>query len=107
MVRNPEVITPSEKYAFSCRASSADMLLYDLLEEQLFLKDAKGVICLIDRIELGQGAGSELSAKTHLLCESLDTKKHVLGVDVKAITLYRLSVSQVNGVWRSMVILDV
>jgi SHS2 domain-containing protein len=83
-----------------------DMLLFQLLQELIFHKDAEKLLLRIDKIEVRrQSEGYELTAEAS--GEELDPMRHDLVVDVKAVTLHRFRVDRTPGGWEAEVILDI
>jgi SHS2 domain-containing protein len=87
-------------------AAEPDLLLHDLLEELVYLKDTKGLLLLLSSCRVEQREGRwRLDAVA--VGEEIDPERHRLGVDVKAITWHRFEVRQADGNWRATVVLDV
>jgi len=85
---------------------AADMLLYGLLQELVYYKDAEQLLLRVKEVQLTASAdGYSLTAKTR--GEKLDPDRHALAADVKAVTLHRFSVTETDKGWRAFVILDI
>ncbi|MBI4163297.1 MAG: archease, partial [Candidatus Aenigmarchaeota archaeon] len=69
---------------------SVEMLLFDFLQELIFLKDAKLLLFSKIKVSVSEGKVNKLNAV--LEGERIDPKKHELKVDVKAVTLHRFEV---------------
>ena len=81
-------------------------LLFDLLQEVIFRKDAEGLFLrFADGVVAERGGRWVLDAT--LAGESLDRGRHRPGTDVKAVTLHRFEVVEHKGRWRASVVLDV
>ena len=82
------------------------MLLYALLQELVYFKDADQLLLRINEVRLTRSAeGYSLSAAAQ--GEKLDPKRHALSADVKAVTLHRFEVTETADGWRAFVILDI
>lgn len=87
-------------------ADVLDILLYRFLEKMVFYKDAENLLLKPLRIEINHAKNAYvLSAVWE--GEKIDPEKHSLYLDIKAVTLHQLKVEERQGVWKSMVVLDV
>ncbi len=83
-----------------------DMLLFQLLQELIFLKDAERLLLRVRDLEIRRtGGGYALDAEAR--GEEIDPARHDLVVDVKAVTLHRFRVEQTPRGWEAFVILDI
>lgn len=78
-------------------------LLFNFLQELIFLKDAEHL--LFGKISIEEV--SETKCAAVLWGEKLNAQRHELLVDVKAVTMHMFSVARTNEGWRATVILDV
>ena len=106
MVTALETVLEAEEIEVRLENRCLDLLLFDLLNEILFYKDSR---LLILRLKL---AKISLSEDTYILDavlsgERIDSARHPLSVDVKAVTLHRFHVEETAEGWRSQVILDI
>lgn len=87
-------------------AESMEMLLFELLQELIFLKDAEQLLLRISDVEI-----SEQENAFVLSCEAkgeeADAARHSLLVDVKAVTLHRFELVRKSNGWETTVVLDV
>ena len=89
-----------------CESDTLPMLLYRLLEEVIFYKDAESLLLRVSKITITpKGAGFTLDAV--MFGETIDPEKHSLDVDIKAVTLYRLRVEETKKGWEATVVLDI
>jgi len=106
MVGDPSALEPRQTRRVSLRAENLEMLLYELLEAVLRLKDTDGLFVRVGGIAISHdAAGWSLDAV--LKGEALDTLRHRAGTDVKAVTMYGFSVRREATGWISEVVLDV
>ena len=106
MVENPDAVSAARTIDIGFEADSLEMLLYRLLEELVFLKDARRLLLRIVEIHIAEEGGA-FSLKADACGEEIDPEKHHMIVDVKAVTLHRFRVEERNGVWTATVVVDV
>lgn len=106
MVDEPERIERTKRVSVKLENTDRDMLLYDFLNELVYLKDAKKLLMRVEKIDIREGAGG-LSLVAELSGEELDPLKHPLGADVKAVTLHMFSLERVDGGWKATAVLDI
>jgi SHS2 domain-containing protein len=106
MVEDLTAVLPKEKVEIKLDDSEVEMLLFDFLNELIFYKDARKLILVPSLIAINQNStGCFLQAT--LQGEEIDTARHRMNTDVKAVTMLRFSVEQVQEGWRATVVLDV
>jgi SHS2 domain-containing protein len=82
------------------------MLLFDLLQELIFLKDAERLLLRMRQLEIEE-KDEELFLHGIAEGEPLDAERHHQRADVKAVTLHDFSVEQTEGGWKARVLLDI
>lgn len=106
MVEDLESIQPGRCQTVSVESDSEEMLLFEALQELVFLKDAHQLLLRLRNAMVNQKGGLwhfEASA-----CgEEIDTLRHDLNADVKAVTMHRFRVERTSDGWRATVILDI
>lgn len=107
MLNNPESLQPRQRYPLAVEADSIELALLKMLEEMIFHKDADGVFLEMTGIEVTDDVGGGWSVRGTLEGEPIDAGRHELGHDVKAVTMHRLRVEQVDDGWEAAVVLDV
>ena len=106
MVEEIGTVAPRERRAFSLAADSLDLLLFELLQELVYRKDAERLLLRVRDLRIEEsGSGYRLHADAY--GETIDRGKHPLLADVKAVTLHCLVVERTPGGWRAVVVLDV
>jgi SHS2 domain-containing protein len=90
------------------RLDSADPagVVFDLLQEVIFRKDAEGLFLRLADAEVSE-RDRRITLTGTLLGEAFDRRRHWAGTDVKAVTLHRFEVLERDGLWRATVVLDV
>ena len=106
MIANPDSIGAVESRKFELKDSQLDLLLFQLLQELIFYKDAENLLLRVRALQLLAVPG-EFAAVAEAQGERIDPAKHDLLVDVKAVTLHRLKVEAIFRGWRATVVLDV
>ena len=83
-----------------------DMLLFDLLQELVYYKDAEQLLLRVKEIAITERDGTYL---LHACAagEKLDPERHEQRVDVKAVTLHQFRLQKTDGIWKALVILDI
>ncbi len=106
MVENLDAIEPQSRQQIHIAYETQENLLFNFLQEIIFYKDAEELLLLPENLFIKHHDNRyELFAKMY--GEKLDRKKHHLNVDVKAVTMHLFGVSQMEGGWESMVVLDI
>jgi SHS2 domain-containing protein len=106
MVEDLSTIADREHRTLTVEADALDMLLFELLQEQIFYKDAERLLLRVPKVQIRhQEDHFMLSAEAY--GEELNPDRHELVVDVKAVTLHRFEVKQTSQGWKATVILDI
>ena len=87
-------------------ADSLEMLLFKFLEEIIYFKDAETLFFSSLKIRLSTNK-KKYYLSGQLEGEKIDSKKHELLVDVKAVTFHRFEVKFGQNHWSARVVLDV
>jgi SHS2 domain-containing protein len=106
MVEEIGTVAPREHREISIAADALDLLLFELLQELVYHKDADRLLLRVRDLQIEEtGSGYRLHANAS--GETIDPGKHPLLADVKAVTLHLLSVEKTPSCWRAVVVLDV
>ena len=105
MLENLESIRPVVTRSIILEQGERDLLLYLFLQELVFYKDSEFLLLKPVSVAIDEGAGCQLHCTA--AGERIDRDRHLFSVDVKAVTMHRLSVDHSGGEWRSLVVLDV
>ncbi|RJQ72383.1 MAG: archease [Desulfobacteraceae bacterium] len=106
MVEDLEAISEHLTRTFAVQAESMEMLLFDILQEIIYYKDADQLLLRLKNISIQEQNGS-FAAAVEARGEKLDPTKHALNADVKAVTLHRFCVQQTAHGWEATVVLDI
>lgn len=105
MVEDPATIRPHETVSLQLEEPDLDLLLFSLLSELVYLKDARHLLLRPASLTIS-GLGPYTLAAT-LAGEVIDPGRHTLLTDVKAITLHSFAVERSAEGWQATVVLDV
>ncbi|MBI2135249.1 archease [Candidatus Woesearchaeota archaeon] len=99
-------ISEKEKKTIKLSAKNAEDLLFDFLSEILFLKDTYSMIFKSSKIKIVK-KNSNYSLHAELSGEKINTEKHELRNDIKAITLHMFKVEKTKAGYKALVVVDV
>jgi SHS2 domain-containing protein len=106
MIDNLDAIEPRETRQIELSNDKIDMLLFDLLQELVYLKDAERLLLRVRDAQIDKKEGKYF-LKAEAAGEPLDATRHHQRADVKAVTLHDFSVEKEDGGWRASVLLDI
>jgi SHS2 domain-containing protein len=106
MIDNLESIQPREARRIELFNGEIEMLLFDFLQELIFLKDAQRLLVRLPDMQISE------KNETHFLKatakgEPIDAQRHHQRADVKAVTLHNFSVERTGSGWKARVLLDI
>lgn len=106
MVADISTIAEKECRIVRVESDAVDMLLFSLLQEIIFYKDAERLLLRMTKVLIRKETdGFVLEAEAR--GEEIDPAKHDLLVDVKAVTLHHYRVAGTPRGWEATVVLDV
>lgn len=89
-------------------AESPDVLLFSFLEELVFLKDAERLLFNQIKCNVRKVNSEKWTVNSELSGEKINSEKHKLGVDVKAVTKHLFEMEKrPDKTFRCLVILDI
>ena len=106
MIDNIEAIQPRQTRQIELSNDKLDMLLFGLLQELIFLKDAERLLLRMREVQITEKDENHF-VKATAEGETLDVERHHQRADVKAVTLHDFSVEQTEGGWKAKVLLDI
>ena len=106
MIENIEAIQARETRQIELSNDKLDMLLFDLLQELIFLKDAERLLLRMREVQIAE-EHENYFLKATAEGEPLDTERHHQRADVKAVTLHDFSVQRTKKGWKTRVLLDI
>ena len=106
MIDNIEAIQSRQTRHIELSNDKLDMLLFDFLQELIFLKDAERLLLRIQKVHIDKRDDIYLLKATGE-GEPLDPERHQQRADVKAVTLHDFFVEQTDSGWKARVLLDI
>ena len=106
MVDDLSTIKNKEELQLDLSHEALDLLLFDFLNELIYLKDLRQLLLRAKDLEISK-AGGHFSLHAKLYGEQLDPARHPLNADVKAVTLHRFQVKKTDDGWEATVVLDI
>lgn len=106
MVDDLDSIADRKRQMIEVSSDEIDMLLFEMLQELIFFKDADTLLLRIPAVAI-EKKSDHLILTGEAYGEKIDPSKHELIVDVKAVTLHRFAVTQIEEGWIASVILDI
>jgi len=106
MAENLGAIEDQQRRPIRLEEESADLLLFRLLEELVYFKDAEGLLLRVPAVRIRRRDGAFV-LEAEARGETLDPLRHRLQADVKAVTLHLLRVERTARGWEAFVVLDV
>ena len=108
MVENLDDIDRKKRKSIPCEADSREMLLFHLLDELVYYKDAEQLLLRVSEVNIKKSKNGKLWRLTaQAYGEQINSERHELNVDVKAVTFHRFAVEQTGQGWKAVVVLDV
>jgi SHS2 domain-containing protein len=106
MILDIDNVTNEHQISFEAHDESLEMLLFNVLQELIFQKDTYHYLFRIKNCSI------RVIGKLHYFSgvfsgEHLNSLRHKMMVDVKAITLHHYFVKKENDLWRTQIILDI
>ncbi len=105
MAGNLDAIEPREFRRFRFEDIDIDMLLFQVLQELIYYKDAEQLLLRVRNIRVDQ-LREGFAASIEAAGEPISADRHDLIVDVKAVTLYRFQVERTLQGWKATVVVD-
>jgi len=106
MIDNIEAIQPRETRQIELSNEKLDLLLFDFLQELIFLKDAERLLLRMREMQIDK-RDDLYFVKATAHGEQLDAERHHQRADVKAVTLHDFFVEQTEHGWKARVLLDI
>jgi SHS2 domain-containing protein len=106
MIDNIEAIQRRDVRRIELSTDKLDMLLFDFLQELIFLKDVERLLLRMREVHIAERDEIYL-LRAIAEGEPLDAHRHHQRADVKAVTLHDFVVERTNGGWKTRVLLDI
>jgi SHS2 domain-containing protein len=106
MVKDLKSIKHESTKEFKVNAKNLDILLVQFLDRLIFYKDTEQLVFAEVNVNV-EKSGEGYEAHCSAMGETLDSERHSLLVDVKAVTMHMLYVRKEEETWKAMVVLDI
>jgi SHS2 domain-containing protein len=106
IIEDPDTIRARENISFNLENTELDMLLFDFLQEIIYLKDSRRLLLKINSLHIDLDS-SPLTLTAEAAGEIMIQGHHPLLTDVKAVTLHRFEIKRNENGWIATVILDI
>ncbi|MBI1970559.1 archease [Candidatus Woesearchaeota archaeon] len=101
-----KTITPKKKKTLSFKHGDIERLLFNFLEEIIYLKDAEQFVHSKSTVAVAK-KGNEYHLTATLFGEKLNPKKQEFHNDVKAVTMHLFRISKTAHGFKARVVLDI
>ncbi len=102
----PKSVGKTIKKEINLESDSVEKLLFDFLEEIVYLKDAESLMVNSITAEVKE-AKDKFSVEAQIFGEELNLEKHELITDVKSVTYHHYKVEKTSNGWEATVVIDV
>lgn len=102
IVENPDAVRLIEEREFTIAGDELDYLLFDWLNELLYTFETSHLLLAEFDVEMG-----DQGLRARARGEPIDTERHHLEHEVKAITYHELKVQRADDGWLAEVIVDI
>lgn len=106
MIEELDSIEAKTRRPVELKNEDLEMLLFDLLQELIYYKDAEQLLLRIKKIRIRKEGGT-YSLQAVAAGEKLNPERHEQRADVKAVTLHQFSLRKTEDGWKALVILDI
>jgi SHS2 domain-containing protein len=106
MVADHQTVSNSLRKNVTLEAESVEMLLFDFLQDLVFLKDRDQILLRAHQINI-ERREDRCHLRAVMTGQKLDYARHDLVVDVKAVTMHQFKLEKIPAGWCARVILDI
>lgn len=106
MVHDLATIEPKQSRSIELENDALDMLLFNLLQELIYYKDAEGLLLRVADVKVNQ-TNRHYHLRGTAVGEWVDPARHEQGADIKAVTLHQFRLERDETGWTAYVILDI
>jgi protein archease len=106
MLADPTLLGQNEGVTVELAEDDLELLLFEYLNELVFLKDARRLLLRASTLSIIRG-DDQYILRANLRGERADHCGRLLLTDVKAVTLHLFRIEQVNGSWKATAVLDI
>lgn len=102
-IANLETLGDTETYTYTSENENVEDLLYDFLEEIIYLKDTESLIFKECNVIIKENNKIEVKFKG----DKINQEKQELNTDVKAVTMHMFSLKKEKEGYRARIVLDI
>ena len=106
MVEDLEAIQPQDTRLLNVEHGALDLLLFNFLQEFVYYKDAEQLLLRIQQLCIAADH-PPYTLQATAVGEPIDSDRHRMRVDVKAVTLHHFALTQTECGWEATVVLDI
>lgn len=106
IITNIKEVESKEKMNVEASGYDLKSLMFSWLSELVFLSSSETIFFSKISVEIKQEKENFL-LKAECLGEKIDTNKHEIKTEVKAITYHKMEVKEEDGKWKTQVIVDI
>lgn len=106
MIEDPSALPQHQDFSFRVEANNLEMLLFDFLQELIFVKDARGLLLKVVLVRIETGLKVHNLTATAWAAPISHVRQRLLR-DVKAVTFHRFQIRQDGSRWSATVVLDI
>jgi SHS2 domain-containing protein len=106
MVEDLEAIQPQDTRILNVEHEALDLLLFNFLQELVYYKDAEQLLLRVRQLSIADDR-QPYTLQATAVGERIDSNRHHMRVDVKAVTLHHFALRQTEVGWGATVILDI
>ncbi len=106
MLEDLETVQSNVEKNFHLEEESAELLLFQFLQEQIFYKDSEELLLRVSALKIS-AAGKGFSLDAQVYGEKLNPEFHPMNVDVKAVTFHMFKVEETPEGHKAFVVLDI
>ncbi|MEM3154214.1 MAG: archease [Candidatus Woesearchaeota archaeon] len=101
---NPKSIKPVVVKEIKIKNKDASKLLFDFLEEMIYLKDKDAIVFNKAEVKVDE---KKMEVTALLTGDTIKPDEQELNQDVKAVTMHYWMVEKKKGIWQATVVLDI
>ena len=106
MLPEMKLIPGDKKQTIEVQSETLEMLLFEALQEIVFLKDARGILLFLHQCAV-ENRNERFFFTAEVFYGAVESLREHLEVDVKAVTMYNFSLTEKKGRWEARVVVDV
>ena len=103
---NPKTVKPKIKKTIVLKEANLEKLLFNFIEELIFIKDSECMVFNKFKVAVKQGK-KECALNAVVYGDTINQKTQELHTDVKAITLHLFEITKTKEGWKAFFVLDI